>query len=238
MRDCSTLCDLAQAEMDALHAYGIALTPAEVVKINWLAWQVATPEHRMLSARGMPVHVGGVWLWPLTVRAAEWFREFGLKMPSSVHERALAYAMAHGRSDGTELDQQGRDAEKAVTGWAKGLRCTFRELTEALAQIISQSESDELPPEKESDGENMSVADMSSFLCAAAGGTPELWERQVSSDYIMAMFRAILRQNAADDRPVAGDLRIMSTKALGWACIQIRESRREPTQPELVPCQN
>ena len=226
MRECSTLTDLALAEIDALQAEGITLTPAEVVRINWLATQVETPEHRMLYARGCPVFVGGVVLWPMTARAAEWFKRVALVMPDSMHERALAYAMAYGRDDGTALDLTGREAEKAVKGWSRGLRATRRELTEALAQIIAQTETDEMPPVENAAGEVMTAGDMSAFLCAAAGGTADMWERQVSAAYVLAVLRSIVAQNRADDRPVAGDARIEATKALGWYCHQIRESRK------------
>jgi hypothetical protein len=228
MRDCSQLNDLGRAEIDALQADGIALTPAEIVKISWLAWQVETPEHRMLSARGRPVFVGGITLWPLTARGADWFREVALKLPDSLHEQALAYAMAYGRDDGTALDLTGREAEKAVKGWFRGLRATRRELTEALSQIIAQSEGDEMPPTADAPGE-MSAGNMSAFLCAAAGGTPEMWERQVSSAYVLEMFRAVIKQNQADDRPATGDPRIEATKALAWYVHQIRESRKVAT---------
>ena len=225
MRDCSKLNDLAQAELDALIDGGITPTAEEIVRINWLAWQVETPEHRLLSARGQPVFVGGVTLWPLTASASEWFSDVAIKMPASLHERALAYAMAYGRGDGSELDQMGREAEKAVHGWSRGLRCTRGELTEALAQVISQSETDEMPPSRE-ESRGMSAGEMSAFLCAAAGGTPDLWERQVSSAYVLEMFRAIMAQNRADDRPMPGDPRIEATKALAWYVHQVKESRK------------
>ena len=226
MRECSTLTDLAQAEIDALQADGIALTPAEIVKINWLATQVETPEHRMLYARGCPVFVGGVILWPMTARAAEWFKRTGLAMPASLHERALAYALAYGRSDGTELDRIGRVAESAVKAWAVRLTCTDRELTQAASQIIAQTETDEMPPVENASQDGMTAGDMSAFLCAAAGGTADMWERQVSSAYVLAVLRSIIAQNRADDRPVAGDARIDANKALGWYCHLIRESRK------------
>jgi hypothetical protein len=230
MRECSTLTDLAQAEIDALQADGIALTPAEIVKVNWLATQVETPEHRMLYARGCPAFVGGVVLWPLTTRAANWYRRVALRsMPASLYRPALAYAMAFGRSEGLELDQPSHTAQGAITAWHDRLTCTRAELDQAMAQILSQSEIDEQPPPlpgaDKLDGD-MTPGDMSAFLCASAGGSPDMWERQVSCSYVLAMFQTIIQQNKADNRPSQGDPRITATRALGWYCHKIRKARK------------
>jgi len=227
VRDCATINDAAQAEIDGLAEEGIALTPGEIVKLSWLGWQVETPEHRLLSARGRPVFVGGVTLWPLTAVASDWFRDVGVRLPGRMQEGALAYAMAHGRDDGPALDVTGRAAHEAVRSFARRLRCTPAELTEALAQVLAQSETDEMPPAGEPAGE-MSAGDMSAFLCAAVGGAPEVWERQVSMPYVLQLMRTITQQNRADDRPVAGDPRVEAVKALAWYVHQIKQSRKQP----------
>lgn len=228
MRDYSEINDAAQAEIDALLADGIVPTPAECVRISWLGWQVETPEHRLLSARGRPVFVGGVTLWPLTACASDWFRAVGVNLPGRLQEGALAYAMAYGRDSGTALDVTGRAAEKAVESFVARLRCPAAELTEALSQILAQGETDEQPPPvdgADTPGE-MSAGDMSAFLTAAAGGPPEMWERQVSMAYILEMMRTVAQQNRADDRPLAGDPRVTAVKALAWYCHKLREARK------------
>jgi len=223
MMDASELSGLAEGEIAMLQADGITLTPADIVMINALSWNVETPESRRLLSRGIPVFVDGVTLWPLTLTADEWYSRVGSQFRSNkLCTYALAYAMAHGRDDGYALSHDGRDAERAINLWRRKLKCTIRELDTAMAQIIAQDKEYELPPDK-SDQHGMTLGEFSASLAAAVGGDVEFWERRCSSAYAFSVMFAIAQQNRADDRPMDGDPRIDAERALGWAIVKIRE---------------
>lgn len=223
MQDLAKLSELAACEIDGLKADGIELTPAEIVELNALGWAVESPESRRLLARGAPVPAGGALLWPMSLYAQEWFDRVGCRLPGSTLQTwALAYAMAHGRADGDPLAVDGREAEKAVTRWAKGLRCTHGELCVAVSQVIAQEEDAEQPPSQTG---GMAIGDFSAFLAATAGGDPDFWERRCAAGYAYAVLDAIVRQNSAEGRKSLADPRIKAERALGWAVEKIRKSR-------------
>jgi len=231
------LSDHAAAEIAALTADGIALTPAEIVRINALSWAVESGENRQRLSRGIPVAVGGAWLWPWTMHGSEWWERVGLSMPSALQPRAMAYALAFGRSSGSKLDVEGEAAESAVMEWAAGLRCRLAELLVAVGRVLDQDEEEEPQdgegkpqgdkPEDDQRKPGISAGELSAFLCAAVGGPPELWERKVSSGYTLAILRAVVEQNKAEDRPGLDDRALKAERALGLAVAEIRKAHAD-----------
>ena len=228
MQDLAKLSELAEAEIETLRADGIDLTPAEIVEINALGWAVESPETRRLLARGAPVATGGVYLWPMSWYAQDWFDRVGCHLDGNKRQTyALAYAMAHGRDAGEPLAMEGRDAEKAVKQWGKSLKCTFGELNVAISQILQQDEDAEQPP-GETGG--MSMGDFSAFLAAACGGDPDFWERRCAAGYTHAVLDCIVRQNSAEGHKTMADPRIRAERALGW---KIECIKRDHTKPAV-----
>jgi len=228
MRESGTICDLAQAEIDALTADGITLTPAEVVRINALAWAACgDADTRLLLARGVPVDVGGARLWPLTLCAAEWFSRVGAKMePQELATRALAFAMAHGRSYSDCLAVSGDRAELEVRRWARRLNCTQAELVEAIALILDQdAEPDQATCDKKA--ERMTFAEVSAFLAVHGGGDPEMWERQCAIGYVSAFMQAVIAQNTESGKASFADPKIRAARALAVYCEEIRADRKK-----------
>lgn len=229
MQATGVLSDSARAEIDALLKDGITPTPAEIVLLNYLGQRVETPETRMYLARGRPVFVGGVTLWPLTMVAFDWLDRVRPGMDAWGRECAVGYAMCHGRGDGNELLLEGAQAEKAVKDWFKTLRCTRREYDEALAQVDAQDQRLELP--KDPTGKTMTIGDFSAFLSSACGGLPEFWERRCAVGYACAVLSMFVLQNHADKRPCAQDPKIMAIRALGYAAEKIRKRHQERHGP-------
>jgi len=223
MQDLAKLSDLASAEIEALQAEGIDLSPAEIVSINALGWAVESPESRRLLARGAPVEVAGAFLWPLTLYAQEWYGRVGCNLSGGVRQAyALGYAMSRQYDPGEPLAIEGRTAERTVTRWARGLCCTFGELNVAIAQVLAQEEDYEQPPAQTG---GMSFGDLSAFLAATTGDNPDYWERRCSAGYAYAVLDTIVRQNSAEKRPTIADPRIRAERALGWAIEKIRRDR-------------
>ncbi len=219
MQDLAKISDMAQYAIDDLRAEGIEPTPAEIVELSALGWGVESPETRRLLARGAPVEIGGVWLWPMSLYAQEWFDRVGSKLDGKTAVFALAYAMAHGRDEGEPLKIEGRTAEKIVTRWRKSLKCTFGELNIAVAQVLQQDETPEIPSK---DSGSMTIGDFSAFLASAVGGDPDFWERRCAASYAYAVLDAMVRQNMADGRACSSDPRLRANMAFGMAVEKIR----------------
>ncbi len=216
------LSEMAGAEIRALEAEGIRLTPDEIVELNALGWAVEHPHTRLLLSRGRPVFVGGATLWPLTFRAVDWLEKNGYAMERA--SPAMGYAMAHGRSEGPEMDTEGRRAEKAVKAWVRRLLCTTAELNEAIRQVDDQSARPELPPDYS--GRPMSRGDFVAYMQATCGESADFWERRCSMDYAFDVLTMFVLHNMADKKPNANDPKIVSERAFGWAVEKIRMSRR------------
>lgn len=226
MQHLASLSDIAAAEIETLRDEGITPTPAEIVRLNAIGWAVQSPETRRLLARGAPVDIGGVYLWPMTLCAQDWFNRIGCKLSGNARRAyALGYAMAHGRDEGTALCIEGRQAEKVVVKWARALKCTFGELNVAISQVLAQDEEPEQPP---SGTGGMPIGDFSAFLAAMfPGGDPEFWERRCAASYTYAVLDTMVRQNTADKKPSISDPRIKAERALGWAAEKIRRRWKE-----------
>jgi hypothetical protein len=218
MDDHARLCDLARAELNALHGEGIYPDADEIVEINALAWHVVNPHTRLLLSRGRPVRVGGVSLWPLTFRAVDWLQ--GNDVDLGHISPAVGYAMCYGRSDGGELDVYGPAADAAVVKWTKSLRCTADELNEAIAQVDRQDAP--LPTPPDADGKPMSIGDFSAYLTATCGADPDFWERRCSVGYALSVMSMFVMQSHSDKTPCANDPKIIAERALGFAIEKIK----------------
>lgn len=229
--------DLAAREIDALEAEGIRLTAAEVVKLNALGWAIETPCARRELSRGVPVMLcEGVYLWPLTMRADDWQNRVGENLSPSKRDLishpflsfslplvALGYAMANAYSDGGELEIDGAEASRAVIKWALSLHCTSDALKDAIAEVIAQQDAPTLPLNE--DGAKMSNGEFSAFMASKCDGTPEFWERRCSIGYACAVLSTIVKQAAADGKPLSNDPKIMATRAFWLEADRIRNER-------------
>jgi len=225
MQDYAKLSGLAEVEISALEADGIKPTAAEIVRINALAWNVETPESRRRLSRGIPVPVGGTYLWPLTIAAHDWIDR--VTLPKRYRNVALGFAMANGRDDGL-LDVDRREAVKAINRWYNRLRCTNDELLIAISQILQQDESYELPPLKE-DEKPLGLGEVVLKLSAITGTPAEFWERRCSASYAFSMLSTVIIQNDADAMPQNEDDRIRAERALGWYLDRISKTRKDAT---------
>jgi hypothetical protein len=222
------LCDLASAEIDALAGEGIACTPDEILRIQWLAQQVESPAGRMALARGAPVHVGGAVLWPLTMAAEGWMQEVNAHTSDKIERfRVVAFAMAHARTQSALDSIAPRDAGKCAAKWAKRLACREEELAHAVSIVMEQ---DDNGPEVEDPKRRHSqsgVGDIVAHLIATAGGTPEMWEQQVAIGFVRQQMSACIAQQSAESGvDAAAANRVISTRNLGLAVEEIRQSRR------------
>jgi hypothetical protein len=219
MEDHARLNELAGYEIEDLRTAGIEPTPAEIVELSALGWAVQSPSLRIALARGAPVAVGGVTLWPLTLHASDWHDRIGSATGHGAY--ALAYAMAHCYSRRRELDcAEVPVAWWRIIRWVWRLKCTRAALIEAIAQVVSQDEGPDMPPSK--DCKAAKAGDVSSILAATLGGDPEFWERRCSWSYAMDVLSRVHAIANESGRPLASDPAIQATRALGWAVERIK----------------
>lgn len=212
--------DLALAEIDALKAEGVDLTPQDILRINALALRVESPSSLLHLSRGVPVACGGVWLWPMTIASGNWFQEIGGNLKGTAMQTyALAYAMAYGR-DEQALDYDIKSAERKVKQFAKGLRCRSAELVEAIKQVIAQDEIAEA--DKSNAKPKHTLPELASTLAAMTHTDPRIWEYQCSIGYVCNMLNTIVRQNSATGEATISDSRIRAERQLGLAIARIR----------------
>ena len=212
MQDRYTLNDIARAKIAELRDLGIELTDEDIVKINALSADVLTPDTRQALARGRPVECGGVWLWPLTIAASDWFNKVGCNLSNAT--AALAYAMAHG--DDPELCKA---QARAVWLWYIRLRVRGSALDLAIANVLEQDEETEIP-HRPSEERGMSAGELSAAMVATVGGDPAMWERQMSVGFVRAILTTTAAQEKAGGVPPAV---ARATMALGMACEQIKK---------------
>jgi hypothetical protein len=208
--------DLARAELDALRAAGVTPSDDEIVEINALAADVLSPDTRRALARGRPFRAGSAWLWPLTIAAADWFQTVGADLPDP--GAALGYAMAHGGDDLATIGAAEVDA------WFRSLKCRRGELDLAIAACIEQDEQPETPT-RDTD-HAPTPGELSATMMAAVGGTPEMWERQVSIGYVRAVLETLGAQHSAGTSHVPPSV-ARATMALGMACERIKGRGRK-----------
>lgn len=213
MRATGVLSDMARAEIADLAAVGIIPTPDEVVMIDYLAKRVETPEVRLNLARGRPVFLGRVALWPLTLYAVDFLDRIAPHLPAADHGYAVAYAMAFGYSERGELDIGPAEARAKIRAWAAGLRCTRRQIEEAVRQVDAEDQAPEIP--KDPTGKPMTLGECSAFLAATNGASPEFWERRCAHTYAAATMTMFILQNNADGQPTKNDPKIRAELALG-----------------------
>lgn len=203
-----TLCDLAEAKIEALRADGFTLSDRDVIAINALAWEVQSPSRRMSLSKGKPVRAGNMWLWPFTIHNKAWFFDCGRQFANP--EYALAYALAHRDDDLYTV------TEKQVDEWAKRLTCTIGELRTAVAIIIEADKQDEIPM-KEAD--SVTIHELARSMMANHGGSIKMWEQEVSLQFVYDYIDTLSRQSEAENKPMAVE---RAEKALHYLTHRIR----------------
>jgi len=216
------LTDLALQEITSLQHDGVILQPVDIIRIHRLSQAVETPETSRQLARGTPVPLGKFFLYPITLAASAFLEASEPYCKAEQQIFILAYAMAHG-SDAEAMQAVGQGAVKEAVKWAKRLPVTVREMTLAIEECLGE----EIPIDDPKAKHGMTAGELSSTLCALAGGSPEVWERQCSISYCCEVLRCIMRQNQADNQPSINDPRIIAERRLALYCEGLRRKSKK-----------
>jgi len=210
MREPRGLCDLARHKLAALRAAGCAVSDDDVVRLNALAWEIETPSKRDALARGRPTAVGNVVLWPLTCAAYHWWTDNCETFDDPL--LAMAYAMANARED---LSQK---SNADVRRFSRSIRARREQIEIAVETVLSE---DGMDGGKTDDGSGHTVSELSLIMHALHGGTPQLWETQVSIGYIRDYISVLLQQSACGDGKARSVLRDKANYEFAKACKEI-----------------
>lgn len=226
MQDTAKLSLIAQAEIDLLVQDGVDVTPSDIVRINALAWNIDSPETRLALAKGIPVAVGGATLWPLTLQAYDWYERVGCTFTNEEDAQdALAYAMAHCYGDDATFNVVGGKARRAAIKFRKRLRCTRKELLEAISQVTRQEENEPIPPDPE--GKELALGDLSALLCAMSGIPAEEFERRMSMNHALRVLHyTMMKQAQASGASATDDSHIRAEIAMGLYIHGVRERHK------------
>lgn len=192
----------AEQAIDGLRGEGIEPTPQEVLYIQQLSLDVEAPKSGISLCKGAPVEIGGATLWPLTIAASAWYGEMAeaswVADSTKMEVYCMAFAMAHGH-DPALPELKGLRARVAVRIWASRLRCTFRELTQAIVDVNGdemrvQSDKQKRDADKPS---RVTESALAQDACALCGGTPDFWERECSMTYVAELVTRGMRLKSA-----------------------------------------
>ena len=223
MRDDKTLAGLAESKIADLRDQGYTVNDADVVLINHLAHEIASPTARRELARGRPVEVGGVWLWPFTVNSQHWFNEIGCKMYDPM--QALAFAFANGsNSDIWEM----KFPQTKVALWYSRITATDEQIIMAISEVHDQDSKDELPVDEKDKPKNNNtcIVQLSEMMHALHGGESEQWERYLSCSYINDL-ADILSDQASESGGLNAMLTSRANLALHYAIREIKDRQKQ-----------
>lgn len=164
-----------------LEKANVTPTPDEVVWLYFLAEKMCTPERQYVSDfMDMPVRVGELWLYPLTVQAEIWLESYAhdwWRRDSYMYMLATAYAMAHAREARffERLTHKGL-AKIKIRSWAFfNVKVSLKSLKVAIIRLLNPTLTDydhvEVNDEKLADVEAAQWGDIIALLCGSYPGT-------------------------------------------------------------------
>lgn len=214
------LTDLAAANIEQLTADGCKLSAQDILTIQRLS--IAAAGERIL-ARGKPSCAGGVWFYPLTEGASDWFARVSqfaaIQKSEAMQLFAFAYAAAHSRA-GIE-DKNERETLRDILRWRRRLDCTLAELSEALADINDEYYLRGAEAVRIGD-ETYNPDEITLMLCALVGGEPEVWRWQISIPAAADLIARRLALCIGDKTEPKKAAAIQGAKALAEFCAEIR----------------
>lgn len=165
-------------------AAGCELTPEQYAEILDAARGAIDPGPAVSELLQLPVTVGSVVLWPVTIGASMWWQEFGQRFfereSPSDQVLAVAWMLAHARRP--EIFSRAttrREACKLVRSWIWGRvrGCTVKEIEAAVEKCLGERQAD---TDSAVDGSAVSGAEWGDYiagLCAGFHRPPEyfLW---------------------------------------------------------------
>jgi len=230
-----SLCETTKAELESLKSEGITPTLEQSLWLNGLVRKLENPDPPSPIATGKPGHAGkGVWLWPFTVQADEWFSYATAVndwFPDEESEQhALCFALAHGRVKGFFRNLYNETlAVNAVDAWWRNCPATPLGLLEALQVVMDQGDVPPILPDsvdnkKDEDAVPTSSEETIAFISLMQGGDPELWEWAVSHRYLLRLAEMAQTIQAAEGgvEPKQEHSTIVAVRRIGEAVIAIK----------------
>ena len=170
-------------------------------------------------ALDLPVEVGGVKLWRLSIAACDWMEQIErdwFPRDARMMETAVVWACAHGRDKGAFAGLGGRTATAFKLGfWARQQRASWEALTATVKALLPRKSAAEpvgepAPVDDDAGGYLGAVLET---LLANYGQTVEYWLWEVPQETVMALLDvAGARADAESDGAAVGARQIAAHK--------------------------
>ena len=226
---------MAVVELTDLSAKGVPLSLDDVVWLHRLCSEVESPSCGSTLAAGVPAVVGNVTLWPWTLQGQAWYEHCARLMPASHYDvYIVAYALAHGRIDGAFDSLWGNQAviKSELDRWRGDINVTLHELSEAVVRVAPIDEDAPEDPLKEPAGDGETdYAETIAQLVAQTGIEPDVWQRKVCTEFVLAQMAAVFKiksaEGGSDQLPPQ---EIEANRRLGLAILEIKKRQAEDGQ--------
>jgi len=193
---------IAKTQIDIFAAQGVTLELHHVCWLNDLCRKITNPTGGTTLAKGTPHRAGNLWLWPLTRQAEVWYQFILDALDGEEnHVLALVYAMAHAREHDAFSGLYSRDAAiNHLVAWNKTVVATTAEMMDAVSGVLDAAdEMDIISIPNEGATEPTGAAfNVAQWVISQVGGTPDLWEREVSRKYLHEIADTIRLQKEAE----------------------------------------
>ena len=177
---------------------GVTPTPEEIIWIHELTERVITPDRQDVPLFfDVPIKVGRVWLYSLSIQAEIWLEQFAYKWwrgNVSMDLLSMAFAMAHSRTGDVlpKLASKTR-AEITIRLWAmKNLLCSRKQLTFAVRKLVGDYDHIEIKGGAEQ-VEPIDAGEWGDLIALACGKYPGLFPETflfgMSANEMMGMIK-------------------------------------------------
>lgn len=233
--------EMARSAIAELAKAGIACAPDEILWLQEMAAKVVYPTRAdELLYLDLPVPCGNTLLWPLSIGARLWLKNYGQPwfQGTDMEDLVFAFAMAHSRRP--EIFQELTSQFKArlqVAQWAAGLTATRAELNEAFARCISPEDYDLVevqggPHEKKEAPSAVEYGDIVALLCHFYGETPEHWLWKTGEDQCADLLNKIAHLLPTEKQVSASSVKFRAHAQFLAVVTHIRK-RSEPQRSEI-----
>ena len=226
---------LAEDAISELAKDGVVCTPDDILWLQDAADHAIRPTRAdEIAFLDMPVRCGDVLLWPLSIGARIWLKNYGRPWfdHTGQEQIILAYCMAHSRHP--EVFQSLTSQFKTnyrVFKWASFIRASKRELNEAVAHCITPEDYDMVdvsgPTPSERPEHASDYGDCIALLCNFYGESPSHWLWNVGESVAAGMLNKISRIMPADKKIDSGNAKFTSLSEFLLVKSFIRKSHKE-----------
>lgn len=174
---------------------GVVLEPDDYIWLHFAASRaIGASEYDAPAFIEIPVTVGNVTLWPMTIGALCWWEQFGRRWyegDNTAEVLAVAFCMANGKDPlrFQSVTTKGR-ADLALVAWQAGINATLSQMAWGIDKLNGQVDYADIQSPNEVKSKQPSGVDWGDIiakLCATYHQTPEFFLWKISEQSALEM---------------------------------------------------